>query len=248
MILQNTLRSENSDVFANSEVLGMIIPEDAVVVGIGSSANQILTGQSNNSFCAHIEYDSYRQEDYDLQIPTFESRYTYITNLARDKGIDLPEIPDKYKCPISAKLIEQPIILPENQHAYDKSYLEEWLGEHNSTDPLTRRKLGVNGVVTLDNTFKAEIDIYLTILNTSLQKGLPIQEELEKIPQKLQELQGRECLTPNQTFYYHGLNQSEVFSLREKELTIDLERTPGTVMIFFSAEQLAPHRREAALF
>ncbi|CAF3608242.1 unnamed protein product [Rotaria sp. Silwood1] len=49
-------------------------------------------------------------------------------------------IPSNFICPITQDIMENPVLLVEDGHSYEKSALERWLKDHN-TSPLTNNQL-----------------------------------------------------------------------------------------------------------
>lgn len=82
----------------------------------------------------------------------------YEESLIQNKPEDPPEIPSKFICPISNKIMENPIYDEETHTHYEKAILLKYLSEHNNRNqngiPINRSKL------VIDNTLKQEIFLW----------------------------------------------------------------------------------------
>jgi hypothetical protein len=77
-----------------------------------------------------------------------------ISNFAKDEiskiiddELDNKKLSENLYCPISSKLMRDPVILIENGQTYDKESIETWLKDHD-TDPLTNEKLTNKQLIT----------------------------------------------------------------------------------------------------
>jgi hypothetical protein len=61
--------------------------------------------------------------------------------------LDNEKLSDNLYCPISSKLIEDPVILVESGQTYDRKSIETWLKDHD-TDPLSGEKLTNKQLIT----------------------------------------------------------------------------------------------------
>ena len=59
---------------------------------------------------------------------------------------DMVEPPDDYLCPISYKLMEEPIIVTQSGWTYERTEIEHWI-KKNGTDPNTRQECTVNDLI-----------------------------------------------------------------------------------------------------
>jgi hypothetical protein len=93
--------------------------------------------------------------------------YNEISNFAKDEiskitddELDNKKLSENLYCPISSKLMKDPVILIENGQTYDKESIEEWVKNHD-TNPLTNEKLTNKQFVT-NFTIKKVVEEWIT--------------------------------------------------------------------------------------
>lgn len=57
--------------------------------------------------------------------------------IAAEEGEDGDEPPNEYMCPISADLMDDPVVVLETVQTYDRAHIERWFATGHLTDPLT---------------------------------------------------------------------------------------------------------------
>lgn len=59
---------------------------------------------------------------------------------ASDNNEDFLDVPEVFCCPITMELFNDPVILLENGHTYERSAIREWFTTHN-TNPITNKTI-----------------------------------------------------------------------------------------------------------
>lgn len=57
-----------------------------------------------------------------------------------------PSVPNAFLCPISLKLMEDPVITPSGR-SYERESITEWMMDHQNTDPMTRNIFCVDNLI-----------------------------------------------------------------------------------------------------
>jgi len=70
--------------------------------------------------------------------------------------------PDKYVCPITCMMINDPVYISEDKHAYERRAISLWYYQSSyKTSPLTRSLLPDPTLLPTDSVLKTEIDYYV---------------------------------------------------------------------------------------
>ena len=126
-------------------------------------ANLLRWEYENNLMNEKIEEEKRKEEEKLEQVRELDERRRIIAEQDRDYEEELnknkpEEIPIRFICPISNKIMENPIYDEETRTHYEKSVLLKYLSEHNNKNqngiPINRSKL------IIDNTLKQEIFLW----------------------------------------------------------------------------------------
>ncbi|KAL2906550.1 U-box domain-containing protein 5 [Bienertia sinuspersici] len=92
----------------------------------------IVQGQTRNFSTQHAE--AYISVKSDSKSPSFSSHTGHASFL------HTPDIPEEFKCPLSSKLMNDPVIISSGQ-TYERAYIQKWFDDGQDTCPRTGMKL-----------------------------------------------------------------------------------------------------------
>lgn len=120
-------------------------------------------------------------------------------------------IPTKYTCPISNFIMLNPVIAEDN-HVYDRKYIETWL-KNNNTSPLTREKLNINNLIYNKELCNEIFDFILNIVKNPNEKNIELVNrlifELENRKDELYNIDITDILKYKRDIMLHKINSDK---------------------------------------
>ena len=98
------------------------------------------------------------------------------------------DVPEDYICPITQKLIEDPVFAADG-HTYEKIAIQEWFEKHD-TSPITNLKLENKNLIP-NYAIKSCIQAFLENKNKPSPKELELKQRLENAEKILFEIQNK---------------------------------------------------------
>ncbi|CAK9152387.1 unnamed protein product [Ilex paraguariensis] len=95
-----------------------------------------------------------------------ESRLTHITDEAQTDMLRSPVPPEEFKCPISFRLMYDPVVIASGQ-TFERFWIKKWFNEGHDTCPKTQRKLA-NLSVTPNTAMKDLISKWCMVHGISI--------------------------------------------------------------------------------
>ena len=124
---------------------------------IGESALQYKESEENDSILKKIK--SQKSLKAKVIDNTYDKNYIRVNSITE---VDEDEMKKKFKCPITQKIMEEPVITPYGT-TYEKTAIIDWINK-NKTDFVTKNALDENMLVT-NYILKVAIKNYKETLN-----------------------------------------------------------------------------------